>query len=257
MSALRMATHQFRYDQRIFWRTPAAVFFTVMLPVIFLLIFASIFGNEQLPPPLSISTSVYYVPGIITLAIVSATLVANAMRVVEARESGRLKRLRSTPMEPSTYILARIGQSLVLSILMLVFVSLIGRILYDVPIPTTTIPALLVTVAVGTFAFSAMGFALTAVIPNEDAAPAITNATVLPLYFLSGVFIPETELPDGVLAFADIFPIRHFFQAFLEAYNPNTVGAGFDWGNLAIVAAWGLVAMAIALKTFRWAPKEG
>lgn len=257
MSALQMAVHQFRYDQRIFWRTPAAVFFTVMLPVIFLLIFATIFGNEELPPPLNISTSVYYVPGIITLAIVSAALVGNAMRVVEAREGGRLKRLRSTPMEPSTYILARIGVSLVISILMVIVVSVLGRIIYDVPIPTTTMPALLLTVAVGTFAFSAMGFALTAVIPNEDAAPAITNATVLPLYFLSGVFIPETELPSGVLSFADAFPIRHFFQAFLEAYNPNTVGAGFDWGNLGIVAIWGVAAMLIALKTFRWAPKDG
>lgn len=256
MSALTLAFHQFRFDQRIFWRTPAAVFFTVMLPVIFLLIFATIFGNEQLPAPLDIPTSVYYVPGIITLAIISAALVGNAIRVVEARESGRLKRLRATPIEPISYILARVGVSLVVAVLMVLVVALLGRLLYDVPIPTTTLPALLVTIAVGTFAFSAMGFALTAVIPNEDAAPAITNVTVLPLYFLSGVFIPETELPDGVLTFADAFPIRHFFQAFLEGYNPLTTGAGFDWGNLGIVAAWGVVAMLVALKSFRWAPKS-
>lgn len=256
MNAVRLAFHQFRFDQRIFWRTPAAVFFTVMFPVIFVLIFGVAFGNEPLPPPLSIDTMTYFTPAFIVLAIVSASLVANAMRVVEARESGRLKRLRATPIEPSTYILARVGQSLVISLMMVVAVTLIGRVLFGVPVPTTTIPALLLTVAVATFAFSAIGFALTAIIPNEDAAPAITNATVLPLYFLSGVFIPVSELPSGVLTFADLFPIRHFFQAFLEAFNPNTVGAGFDWGNLGIVALWGVAAMLVALKTFRWAPKN-
>ena len=76
-------------------------------------------------------------------------------------------------------------------------------------------------------------------IPSEDAAPAITNVAVLPLYFLSGVFIPETEIPEGVLHFADLFPIRHFFEAFFAAWDPLTAGAGFEWGHLAVVAGWG------------------
>jgi ABC-2 type transport system permease protein len=78
---------------------------------------------------------------------------------------------------------------------------------------------------------------------------------VLPLYFLSGVFIPESEIPSGVLQVADVFPIRHFFEAFFTAWNPNTVGAGFEWGHLAVVAAWGLAGLAIAIRTFRWMPK--
>ena len=77
-------------------------------------------------------------------------------------------------------------------------------------------------------------------IPSEDAAPAITNVVVLPLYFLSGVLIPETEIPDGVLDVAVIFPIRHFFEAFFAAWDPATAGAGFEWGHLAVVAAWGV-----------------
>ena len=114
---------------------------------------------------------------------------------------------------------------------------------------------MLVTLAVGAAAFCCLGVALTAAIPSEDAAAPIANAVLLPLYFLSGVFIPESEIPDGVLHVADAFPIRHFFEAFFEAWNPLTQGAGFEWGNLAIVAAWGLAGLAIALRTFRWTPR--
>jgi ABC-2 type transport system permease protein len=257
MSDAALAWHQFRYDQRIFWRSPASVFFTVMLPIIFLVIFASIFGNETIEERGGLAVSTYYVPGIMTLAVVSATLVSLAISLVEAREAGRLKRVRGTPLPVWAFVAGRVGNAIVVSLLMVVLVTAIGRLLYDVAIPNETIPALLVTLLVGAFSFSCLGFALTAAIPSEEAAPPITNFTVLPLYFLSGVFIPETEIPDGVLEVADLFPIRHFFEAFLSAFDPATVGVGFEWGNLAVVAAWGLAGLAIAARTFRWAPRGG
>ena len=114
---------------------------------------------------------------------------------------------------------------------------------------------MLVTLLVGAASFCCLGFALTAAIPSEDAAAPISNVALLPLYFLSGVFIPETEIPEGVLDFADLFPIRHFFEAFFTAWSPTTTGAGFEWGHLAIVAAWGVAGLLIALRTFRWEPR--
>ena len=115
---------------------------------------------------------------------------------------------------------------------------------------------MLVTLAVGAFSFSCLGFALAAAIPTAEAAPAVTNATVLPLYFLSGVFIPQDELPNGVLHFAAIFPIRPFFQAMFTVWDPNTTGAGFEWGHLALVAAWGVAGLLIAVRFFRWEPRR-
>lgn len=256
MSPVAMILHQFRFEQKVFWRSPAAVFFTVMFPVIFLLLFSSLFGGEMIDE-LGITTTVYYVPGIITLAVVSATLVNVAMRMVEMRESGRLKRLRGTPLPTWAYISARVGNAFVVSALLVVLVTAIGHFLYDVPVPTTTIPALVVTLVVGTFAFCSLGLALSAAIPSEEAAPPITNFTVLPLYFLSGVFIPETQIPEGVLHVADVFPIRHFFQAFLTAFDPQTTGAGFEWGHLGIIALWGLLGLGLTIRFFRWTPKEG
>jgi ABC-2 type transport system permease protein len=258
MSSAALVLHQFRYDQKAFWRNPASLFFTVSLPVIFLLIFATIFGDDLVEiNGGEVKTTTYYVPAIITLAVVSATLVSLAFSLVVARENGVLKRGRGTPMPSWVFIAGRVGNAIVVSVIMLVLLTLIGRIVYGVEIPFDRLPAVLVTLTLGAAAFCCMGVALTAVIPSEDAAAPITNATVLPLYFLSGVFIPQSEIPSGVLEFSNAFPIRHFFEAFFTAWDPNTTGAGFEWGHLAVVAAWGALGLVLAIRYFRWTPREG
>jgi len=252
---IALALHQFRYDQKVFWRNPASVFFTVMLPLIFLFIFATIFGNDEVADR-GVKTTTYYVPAIIALAIISASTQSIAINLTEDRERGLLKRVRGTPLPAPVFVAGRVGNSLLISLVMLVVVSLIGRLVYGVTIPTTTIPAVLATVAVGAFSFCCLGFAMTTIIPSEDAAPAITNALILPLYFISGIFIPDSEIPSGVLAVADVFPIRPFFEAFFTAWDPNTTGAGFELGNLAVVGAWGIAGLVIAVLFFRWEPRR-
>ena len=256
MSRATLVLHQFRFDQKTFWRNPASVFFTVLLPVLFLLIFATIFGDDEIES-LGVKVTTYYVPGIITLGVVSATLVSLAISLTVDRENGVLKRTRGTPLPSWVFIAGRIGNAFVVSTLSLIVLSVIGRIVYGVEIPFERLPAVLVTLAIGAAAFCCLGIALSTAIPSEQAAPPITNFVVLPLYFLSGVFIPESEIPEGVLNVADLFPIRHFFEAFFSAWDPGTVGAGFEWLDLAIVGAWGAAGMLIAVRTFRWTPRGG
>ena len=255
MTAAALAAHQFRYDQKAFWRNPASVFFTVMFPVVLLVIFNLLFGDEVIEGK-GVSTSTYYVPAIITLAVVTATAQSLAISLTQDREMGLLKRLRGTPLPSASFIGGRIGNSLVVSVMMLVLLAVLGRVAYGVTLPSGHLPAVLLTLAVGAISFSCIGFALTAVIPSRDAAPPIVNAALLPLYFISGVFVPESEIPEGVLNFADLFPIRHFFEAFFTAWDPNTTGAGFELGDLAVVAAWGLAGLLVALFAFRWEPRR-
>jgi len=257
VSAGGLALHQFRFDQKTFWRNPASVFFTVALPLIFLLIFATIFGNDTIDELGGIKTTTYYVPAIVTLAVVSAAMQSLAISLTVDRENGILKRGRGTPLPNWAFFAGRVGNAIVVSVLMLVLVTAVGRLVYGVEVPWERLPAVLVTLAIGAAAFCCLGVALTAAIPSEDAAAPISNVAVLPLYFLSGVFIPETEIPDGVLKVADLFPIRHFFEAFFTAFDPNTAGAGFEWGHLGIVVAWGAFGLLLALRFFRWTPRRG
>jgi ABC-2 type transport system permease protein len=255
MSGMALALHQFRFDQKTFWRNPASVFFTVMLPVIFLLIFATIFGNDRIEELGGVKTTTYYVPAIITLAVVSATMQSLAISLTVDRENGLLKRTRGTPLPSRVFIAGRIGNSIVVALLMLALIAALGRLAYGVQIPWSRLPEIIAVLVIGAAAFCCLGIALTAAIPSQDAAAPIVNALLLPLYFLSGVFIPDDQLPSGVIHFADAFPVRHFFEAFFDAYVPG--GGGLDWGNLATVVAWGIVGLLLAVRYFRWTPRSG
>ncbi len=258
MSGIALVIHQFRYDQKTFWRNPASVFFTVAFPVVLLLIFAGVFGNKMIGGPNGIEATTYYIPAIITLSVISATMQSLAMSLVIAREDGRLKRGRGTPMPAWVFISGRVGNSIVVSVMMFFLIAVIGRVLYGVSLPWGHLPAILVTLIIGAACFCCLGIALTAAIPSQDAAAPIVNAILLPLYFLSGIFIPEDELPSGVIHFAYLFPIRHFFEAFFAAYVPGVGGsAGFEWAHLGVVLAWGVFGLLIAIRWFRWTPRGG
>jgi ABC-2 type transport system permease protein len=257
VSALALVGHQFRYDQKAFWRNPAAVFFTVMFPVVVFLILAVVFDGSTIKVHGGgIEATTYYVPAIMSLAIISATMQTLAMTLVIAREDGRLKRGRGTPMPAWVFIAGRIGNSIVVAVMMMALLALIGGVLYSVPFPWERVPELLAVLVIGAASFCCLGIALTAAIPSQDAAAAIVNALLLPLYFLSGIFIPEDELPNGVIDFANHFPVRPFFEAFFTAYVPGN-GGPMAWHELAVVAIWGVAGLLLAIRFFRWTPRNG
>jgi ABC-2 type transport system permease protein len=256
VSGLALVAHQFRYDQKAFWRNPASVFFTVAFPVVVFLILAVVFNGETVEVRGGVDATTYYVPAIMSLSIISATMQTLAMTLVVAREDGRLKRGRGTPLPSWVFIAGRVGNSIVVALMMMVLLALIGGVLYGVPVPWGRLPAILLALVVGAASFCCLGIALTAAIPSQDAAAAIVNALLLPLYFLSGVFIPEDQLPSGVISFADVFPVRHFFDAFFDAYVPAG-GPAVSWDNLAVVAIWGVAGLLLAVRFFRWTPRSG
>jgi ABC-2 type transport system permease protein len=257
MSGIALVGHQFRFDQKAFWRNPAAVGFTVFFPVLLLVIFGTIFGSDNVEVRGGhIDTDTYYVPAIITMAIISSTMQTLAMSLVIAREDGRLKRGRGTPMPSWVFIAGRVGNSIVTALMMLVLLAVIGGLAYGVHFHWGRIPEILLVLAVGAASFSCLGIALTAAIPTQDAAAPIVNFLLLPLYFLSGVFIPDDQLPSGIIHFADVFPIRHFFLAFFDAYVPGGAQV-IDWDHLLIVAIWGVGGLLLALRFFRWTPRSG
>lgn len=255
MRAATLALHQFRFDQRVFWRNPASLFFTVTLPVVLLLILGFSFGSTELSTHGGIIATDYYVPAIITIAIVSAATQSLAMSLVQAREGGRLKRGRGTPMPAWAFFAGRVGNAFVVAVVMFVVIALTGWVLFGVDLPLSRLPAIALSLAIGTAAFTCLGIALTVIIPSQESSAPIATGVILPLYFISGIFIPDQELSDGILGFANHFPVRPFFEAMLGAYLPG--GGGIDGGRLLVVAIWGLAGLLISLRFFRWSPRGG
>lgn len=254
MSDVALALRQARADLRVFARDPTALFFTVLLPLLFLLVLAAVFGDGEVGSR-GVSQVAYYVPGILALGVVSTTFVNLSISLTEARESGVLKRVRGTPLPAWAFIGGRVMQALVLMALTTLLIAGIGWAAFGVPPPTSALPGAVLALAVGTFAFCCLGVALTAVIPSEEAAPAVANAIVLPLYFISGVFFPVDDAPGWLVTLADLFPVRHLAEAMLVAWDPDATAPGIAWGHLTVVAVWGVAGLVVAMRFFRWTPR--
>lgn len=255
---MRMTLHQFRFDLLAFVRNRQSQFFTLVLPVLFLVIFASVFGgNHSVKVPGGrLKTSVSYVPGIITLGIIAASFVNLVVSVTAQRESGILKRRRATPVPAVVLIAGRALTAVVAAFVITGLLLAIGWAAYGADVPGRTGPALFVTVMIGAVSFCCLGYALASFIHDDDAAQPVTQALILPLYFISGVFVAVTALPHWLVNIADVFPVRHLAAALLTAYNPHTSGSGLAATDLLIVAAWGIGGLVLALLKFSWVPQR-
>jgi ABC-2 type transport system permease protein len=167
---------------------------------------------------------------------------------------GILKRTHGTPLPSAAFLGARIIHAMLVALALVVITSAFGRVFYDAAVPTgTTLLRFLVVLVVGGAAFCALGLAITAVIPNADASAAIVNAAIMPLLFLSGIFIAfGNNTPAWILWVARIFPVRHFALG-MEA---GFLGTAFSWTDVLIVAAWGLAGLLLAIRYFSWEPRS-
>jgi ABC-2 type transport system permease protein len=257
MSDVGLVARQVRFENRGFWRNPAAAFFTFIFPLMFLVIFNTILMSGEVPyGGKMISTQTYYVPAIAAFSIITACYTNIAMSMVFLRDEGVLKRKRGTPLPAWAYLSGRILHSVLLAILLVTIIAIAGGLFYDAQISAQTLPAFLVTLAVGAASFCALGLALTAVVPNAEAAPAVIQGIILPLLFISGAFIPITdEWPAWLDGVSQLFPVRHYVEAMLASFIESDVG--FPTEDLIWVAAWGVAGLLLAVKYFRWEPRRG
>jgi len=254
MIVLSQLRHQAAFDLKIFRRNPAATFFTVIFPLIFLFVFVGIYGNEEMGSGARVAN--FYVAGILALSIISATMVNVAITMTARRERGILKRVRGTPLRPMVFIAAQATAAIAIAAVMTVLMITIGWLLFDVSLRAAAIGPLVGSVLVGAVSFSALGLALTIVIPSENAASAVTNAIVLPLYFISDVFIADFDKPILLDAVANFFPVQHLSSALYEAFDPTTVEVAWPLADWLILAAWGLVGVGSTAAWFRWTPRS-
>lgn len=255
MNAAVLTLSQLRYVNKAYWRSPAAAFFALVYPLMFLVIFTSIFRNVSIRfDGRLVNEATFYVPAMVALAVITVCFNNVAAAVTFQRESGVLKRIDGTPVPRVSFFGARIVHAVLVSALLVVITSAFGRAFYHVDIPTgITLLRMLVMLAVGAAAFCALGFAVSAVIPTADAALPIVNVIILPLLFLSGVFIPLTNPPAWMLWVGRIFPVRHF----LAGMQAGFLGVSYQWTDVLVVALWGAGGVLFAIRFFRWEPRTG
>jgi ABC-2 type transport system permease protein len=243
MTPLALAWEQFRLERKLFWRNPSAAFFSFVLPLMLLLLTASVFATDQK----GLNT---LIPGIAGMSVMATTFNAMAFNLTFLREQGILKRVRGTPVPAVSYFAGFLGNAVSNAFVQVGLVVVIGHVLYDVSWPRDW-AELVVFTAVGVVAFGSLGIALSHAIPNFDSAPAYVNAVFLPAIFISGVFYSSDSLPVGIKTVAEILPLKHV----IDGYNGAIVtGHGMldNAGALAVVALWGAAGLLLAVRHFRW-----
>lgn len=248
---------QIRYQLTVFLRTPVAVFFTVALPLMMLLLFNSLFGGSDIDTPRgSFPLRQFYVGGLAAFTAVSATFTNLANTVPMRREEGILKRWRATPLPPPTYIGGMIGSAIVIAAAGVVLMIGVGALVYGIEIQAEKVPMMIGMFVLSVGAFAALGIAVAGLIPSTEAAPAVANAIILPLGFVSDVFIPMEDPPRWLTTVADVFPLRPFAQSFQDGFNPLIDGSGWVGDRVLRIALWGVVGTIAAVRFFRWEPSR-
>ena len=256
MSTLRLALRQVGFTNRSFWRNPAAAFFTFAFPLLFLVILTSLFGNEATTlAGREIPGATFYIPAMAAFGLVTACYTNIAMSVSYQRDTGILKRIGGTPMPRSAYLSARALHGMLVGLVLVLLCAAFGWAFHDVQLPAG-MDALraLAAILVGGASFAALGLAATTIVPNAEAAPAIVNATILPVLFVSDVFINTTEAPAWVEWVGEIFPVKHLVESLQAVFLPTVVA--WSWLDVAVVAVWGLAGLVVATRWFRWEPSR-
>jgi ABC-2 type transport system permease protein len=241
VSAAALAWQQFRFERKLFWRNPSAAFFNFLLPLLLLVLTATAFGVDD-------EGLEVLIPGVAGMGVLANTFTSLAFNLTVLREDGVLKRIRGTPIPAGAYLAGLMGSVTLNAFLQVAMVVVIGNVAYGVDWPAD--PLLLVAFALlGVACFAALGVAFSHAIPNQDAAPAYTNAVFLPLIFISGVFYSTDELPEALKLIAEALPLKHL----IDGLSAAIVGGGDHVAiAAAVLGAWTLGGLVLAVRFFRW-----
>jgi len=253
-SNLRLVLHELRYEQLSFCLNRLGAIFTIGFSVVYLVTVGALTTGQRVPSLDNIELIQYYVPAFVAYGVMAACFTLMAINLVVRRETGLLKRLRLSPLPTWALLAAICLNMMIVALLQVVVLLLIGRFAYEVAFPHT-LDAFVIAIGVGILSFTAMGIAMSTLIPNQEAAGPVTSTIFFVLLFLSGLWfpIPNGSILDKITTF---FPIRHFMAAVFDSFNAQPGVSPWAWRDLMVVALWGAGAGALALLRFRWAPRR-
>jgi ABC-2 type transport system permease protein len=247
---VRLFLHELRAQQLLFWRNREAAFFSFLFPILLLVLIGSVYGDEPIE---DVNAPTFLLIGLLGYGVAANAFAGLAITLVVRREAGLLKRVRGTPLGPGTYLTAVIGSTVVVIVLQVIAQLLLGVYVLDADWPDR--PLLFAfAILLGAAAFAALGIAITTVVRTAEGSSAVVNAIYLPMAFISGVFFSTEEMPAFLQAISEVLPLTYFLDLIHASFVP---GESFDPSALAAVTVWGLVGLAVALRGFRWEPREG
>jgi ABC-2 type transport system permease protein len=255
---LRAGTARSAVELKSFFRNRQSLVFSLLLPVLLLLVLGSIFGGTVRGT--AVSFRQVFMAGIIAAGLMSVSFSNLAINIALERDDGTIRRLATTPMPRSAYFAGKVARVLVTGVLETAVLLVLSVALFHLPLPSTAGRWLTLAwvLALGAVACSLLAVAYTALIPNARSAVAIVTPTFLVLQFISGVFFPYSELPSWMRSLAAFFPLKWMAQGLRSVFLPDSFtrvepAAGWEHGRIALVLLlWSAAALGVIALTFRW-----
>jgi ABC-2 type transport system permease protein len=239
-----------------FRRQREAVVFTVLFPVILLLVFGAVLDYDL---GSGVTFTQYFMAGVIAAGILGAGLQNMAITIATERADGTLKHLAGTPMPRSAYFVGKVAQVLAVTVAIVAVLLLVGHYLYGTRLPSGRHWLTFLWVGVlGSAACTLLGIAVSSLARNGRSASATVTPIALVLQFISGVFFQFSQVPTWLQTVAAVFPLKWMAQGLRSVFLPDALQAAepagsWELGRVALVlAVWCVVGLALCVRTFRW-----
>ncbi|WOX25490.1 ABC transporter permease [Streptomyces solicathayae] len=260
--AWSLGLHQGAQEIRQFFRAREQVVFTFAFPIVFLFLFASIFGDAM--EGTGTTASQHYVASMIAAGIMSTSFQSLGISIAIERDEHVLRRLRATPMPPAAYFLGKVWLVLFTCVLETAALLLFGTTLYDVELPADLSGWLTFgwIFVLGLTGCSLLGIAISSVPRSGKSTTSVVVLPFLVLQFISGVYILVDALPDWMLTIGAVFPLKWMVQGLRGVFLPDAAAVlepagSWEFGRIALVlAAWCVGGLVLCLLTFRWKNRD-
>ncbi len=248
---MKLFIHQLRTEQLVFWRSREAAIFVFLFPLLLFALLTAVYNGRIYGRPAAWAL----LAGMLGYGAANTAFAGLALILVARRETGILKRIRSTPLPAATYLVAVLVSTLIVFALQAAALFALGKVLRDTPFPSHALSVVLL-LALGAACFAALGLAICGLIRSLEGSSAVVNVIVLPMAFLSGSFGPTRHYPRALRAVGDVLPLKYL----VNSMNAIYLHGRQIWdrpGSVAVLAAWGAAGLVVAARRFRWEPREG
>jgi ABC-2 type transport system permease protein len=228
-------------------REPLAVFFTVVFPVMLLVLFGAIFGNEADEALSGYGQIDLSVPGYIGMIIGTIGMLGIPVSLANYRDRGILRRLRATPVQSGTVLWSHVVTQVIIAFVGIALLFVVGSALYDLRAPdgnAMIIPA----IVIGALSFFAVGFVLAGVMPTARTAQAVGMAIFYPMLFLSGAAMPRYVMPEFIQDVSQLLPLTHVVILIEDLWLFGT----WNVASLTVVVTMFVIGLIVSRRTFRW-----
>ncbi|MCK5840615.1 MAG: ABC transporter permease [Candidatus Sabulitectum sp.] len=232
----------------LYLREPSAFFFTLIFPLLMMLLFASMWGNDSFPDE-EFGYVDFSVPAFMGLVMVTSFVMSFTTSMAAYREKGILKRFRAAPVTPFTILAGQLVAIFAITVAGVILLLIAGFVFYDLKLFGNVFEFVFVFL-LSSASIAALGFIPASLAPTARSGAVIANILYFPMIFLSGAALPWFMLPDFLKDISLAFPLTHAIKLMQGVWL-----GGHFWDypvHLMVLAGFILAGLFVSGKYFKW-----